>query len=293
MASNLHHVLTPSLFTFIVDCMISFPKSQVNCAFLLNDPFDEKFRERVWPALVALSKVGLETMPNMLDFLPPPSSDDFPAQCLGLQILLDQAPRVLCRTESVDSRWVNSYFDQISYKLARTWLALPAEQRPDSWELWKKQSASLDYWLRVRRLFSCPQVHYGTPESQELAIAFNDETRRVVEGICGQTDPNRAERQEILSDLYGFPRMLSEGLPGDLTTITWCWWTLKLSDIHKPIIDKFGRYPYRNLVQGLDSTEEEKEWIEKTNHFGEAPADVGKRVKEDIAAGRWTPLGST
>jgi uncharacterized protein (DUF924 family) len=291
--SDLNKILTPSLFQFLVDCLIPFPKTQVDCAFLPHDGFDEKFRERAWPAVLAISKVGLENIPNMIEFLPPPSAADFPVQCLGLQILLDQAPRDLCSSDSVDSRWINLYFDPISNKLARTWLSLPVEQRPDSWEAWRKQSASLDYWLRVRRLFSCPHVHCGTLESQELALAFNEETRRTVEQITGQTDPNRAERHEILSDIYGFPRMLSEGAPGHLTTASWCWWTLKLSDIHKPIIDKFGRYPYRNAVQGLDSTEEEQEWIEKTNHFAEASPDVAKLVREDIAAGRWTPLGST
>ncbi|KAH8901498.1 hypothetical protein GQ53DRAFT_740381 [Thozetella sp. PMI_491] len=292
MASGLDKILTPSLFQFMVDCLIPFPKTQVDCAFLASDPFDEKFREHAWPALLALSKVGLENMPDMMHFLPLPSAADFPPQCLGLQILLDQTPRVLCPADSIDSRWVNSYFDIVSNKFARTWLGLPAEQRPDSWEAWGKQSASLDYWLRVRRLFSCPHVHCGTLESQELALAFNEETRRTVERISGQTDPNRAERQEILSDVYGFPRMLTEGPPDNLTTVTWCWWTLKLSDIHKPIIDKFGRYPYRNTVQGLENTEEEVEWIEKTNHFAEAPSHVAQLVRDDIAAGRWTPLGS-
>ena len=64
-----------------------------------------------------------------------------------------------------------------------------------------------------------------------------------------------------------------------------------LMDIHKPIIDVFGRYPYLNAVLGRQSSEDEESWIDMMGHFGEADADVAKRVREDIKLGRWTPLG--
>lgn len=35
----------------------------------------------------------------------------------------------------------------------------------------------------------------------------------------------------------------------------WVWIVLST---HKPIIEKFGKYPYRDLVMGRISTEEEK-----------------------------------
>lgn len=65
-----------------------------------------------------------------------------------------------------------------------------------------------------------------------------------------------------------------------------------MEDLHKPIIDAHGRYPYRNAIEGRDSTEAELEWVEKTYHFAEASLEVAKRVREDIAAGKWAPLGT-
>lgn len=42
------------------------------------------------------------------------------------------------------------------------------------------------------------------------------------------------------------------------------WTTLKYEWKHKRIIDRFGRYPYRNELLGRESTSEEIEWL-KTN----------------------------
>ncbi|KAF8176358.1 hypothetical protein K438DRAFT_1770558 [Mycena galopus ATCC 62051] len=261
-AVGLKDILTPELFRFMVECRIPFSKTepldfvQVGQDFMSNN-FQEKCQERAWPALLFLSRVGLENMPDMMDFLPPATDPDFSLQCLGLQLLLDQAPRALCSSASTDGRYVNSYFDILAQRLVASWLALPAKQRPDSWTN-SKGTISLDYWLLMRLWLGAPLVHNGTVKSQELAVAFSEETRSVVEMLTGTRDPNRARRDTIFSDIYAFPR---------------------------PIIDRFGRYPYRNAIQGLESTDEEKEWIEKTDHFGEAPSDVAKKVKEDIARG--------
>ncbi|KAJ7256219.1 hypothetical protein B0H12DRAFT_519760 [Mycena haematopus] len=299
MAGNLKYILTPDLFHFMVDCRIPFSKIepldfvQVGQNFMSED-FRNKCQERVWPILQTLSKIGLDNIPDMMDFLPAPTDPDFPIQCLGLQLVFDQAPRALCSSDSTDGRYVNSYFDLIAQRLVQSWLALPAKQRPDSWTN-RKGTMSVDYWILLRMWLNAPLVHNGTVKSQERAVAFSDETREVVEHVTGKRDPNRASRDTIFSDIYAFPRMLTEGPPldGEVTTATWSWWMLKLMDVHKPIIDRFGRYPYQNAIRGLDSTDEELEWIQKTDHFGEAPPDVAKKVKEDIAHGRWTPLGGS
>ncbi|KUI67327.1 hypothetical protein VM1G_02913 [Cytospora mali] len=63
-----------------------------------------------------------------------------------------------------------------------------------------------------------------------------------------------------------------------------------VDDAHKPAGDRFGRYPYRNAIEGRMSTQEELEWMEKTDYFAAASPDVARRMKEDIEAGRRTPL---
>lgn len=65
-----------------------------------------------------------------------------------------------------------------------------------------------------------------------------------------------------------------------------------LMDIHKPIIDRFGRYPYTNPDRGRKSSKEELEWAERTDHFGEVPPEVAKQLGEDYEAGVWQPLGA-
>jgi uncharacterized protein (DUF924 family) len=36
---------------------------------------------------------------------------------------------------------------------------------------------------------------------------------------------------------------------------------------HLEVVEKFGRYPYRNKVLGRESTEEEKKWLENPVHW--------------------------
>jgi hypothetical protein len=62
-------------------------------------------------------------------------------------------------------------------------------------------------------------------------------------------------------------------------------------DAHPPIVKTFGRYPYRNGAIGRESTPRELEWLEKTDHFAEVEPEVAMRIREDVLAGRWTPLG--
>ncbi|RYP54684.1 hypothetical protein DL768_000620 [Monosporascus sp. mg162] len=75
------------------------------------------------------------------------------------------------------------------------------------------------------------------------------------------------------------------------TAASWCFRMGKLMDVHEAIVDQFKRYPYRNALQDLESTEDEKRWLEGTNHFGEAQPDVARKVRRDVGAGRWTPVG--
>lgn len=299
---DLKQLITPSLLTLLVEARIPFPQTgsldfgQVGRETFLERNFAPKVESTAWPALVALSKAGIDALgPEVLmaNFLPPPTSTDFPRQCLGLQLLLDQAPRAFCG--GVDGRWRSCYFDVVSQRFARSWLALPDEQRPDSQRRWRDElGASFDYWTCVRFWMGAPFVHSESLENQEIALGFTDTTRRAVEAETGATDPWRARRDEVLSDLYGFPNVVRAGPPQgeDVTLETWTWWWTMLLDIHKPIIDRFGKYPYTNAVRGRESTKEELDWAEKTSHFAEVSAEVAKQLEEDYKAGVWQPLGA-
>lgn len=289
--------MTPELLTFIFNTCLPYDRHasvdfvKFGRNIFLADDLGPGVREKVWPALVALSKTGLDRVPDLGTFLPHPNDPAFPEQCLGLQLLLDVCPRFFFR--GVDGRWTNDYFCHLSERLGKVWHALPAAQRPDAWERWREH-AGLDYWICLRFWFSMPFVHSERADYQEIALGYTEETRTVIERESGQTDPWRSKREEILADLTGFPRVYRAGPPQgkDVTPASWAFWAAMLMDIHVPIIRRFNRYPYRNAITGRVSTDEEKAWIEETAHFGETSEDVAKRIVEDVKAGRWTPLGA-
>lgn len=295
--NELGQLLTPALFTMIVKARLPYElKSRIDFAefgrnIFLEDHFGPVVKDRVWPVLIALSKIGLDRMPDLSAYLPSPSDSSYPEQCLGLVLVLDHCPRILFR--GIDERWTYAYFAQVSQRLAKVWYALPASQRPDKWERWQTH-AGLDYWIAVRFWFGTQFVHSERLDNQHIALLYTDETRSVVERESGQTDPYRTKRKEILSDLVGFPREYTKGPPqaDDVTRESWTFWMGMLMDIHVPIIETFGRYPYLNAIWGRESTAEEKDWIARTRHWGETTGEVARRVKEDVLAGRWTPLGT-
>lgn len=299
MAEDLKSVITPSLLAHIASSRIPHSKtepldfSQVGKESFKEGNFGTDIKERAWPALLALSKVGLDSFPDPLSLLPEPTSPDFPEQTFGLTLLLDQAGRMFCK--GIDGRWSAGYFDVISQRLAAAARALPEEQRPDTPARWKKDAgASLDYWLIARMWFGAVWVHSESRENQKVALAYMEETRKIVEEATGKTDPYRETRDEILSNTTSFPAVYHKGPPeGDSVTLSdFTFWMCMLMDTHYPIVNNFGHYPYRNRILGRETTAEELAWLDEVDHIGEASAEVGERVKRDIEKGIWEPLGS-
>ncbi|KAI0132886.1 hypothetical protein BJ170DRAFT_615665 [Xylariales sp. AK1849] len=297
MADQLNTLLTPELFETLVNARLPFSMTEPldfedvgQKQFKGKAPIPGQVGERVWPILEALSKLGLESVPDLLQFLSPIADDEFPRHALGLQMLLDQMPRSLLR--DIDGRWRSAYFDMISLSYAHTLDALPEEQKPWSWSRWKT-FATLDFWVLARTWYICPFVHSDEASDHERALVFTEETRHVVEQETGTTDPNRAERNAIMSDIYGVSLMLKEGPPGAGATVqTYAYWMCKLMDIHTPVINKFGRYPYRNAYFGRQDTPEEEAWAIKRAGNPMASDELKSRLKQDIDAGIWTPLGA-
>lgn len=296
MAEQLRAIITPELLHLIVDTIIPYTKTgPIDFAEIRRKFFrggggspPSSYIGEVWPVLVTLSRIGIDNVPDMTTFLPPVSDTDFPCQALGLQLLLDQMPRRLCR--GIHHRWTNAYFDTISLRYAKTLITLPHDQQPHSWGRWKN-SVSLGYWVIARQWFGTPFVHTDTIPAQEQAIAFTEETRRQVEEITGTTDPYRAQRDAILSDIYGFPRVVgADPFLEDATVQGYTYWMGMLMDVHKPIVDHFGHYPYRNVLVGREDTPEEEEWFRKTEDFARLPREIRDKVKKDIDEGVWTPL---
>ncbi|KAK3311716.1 uncharacterized protein B0T15DRAFT_83518 [Chaetomium strumarium] len=300
MADQLRALITPALLNLVVDTVIPFsPTEPLDFAIIAGNllgagpPLASDVVQAVWPILVSLSKLGLGNIPDLTTFLPPSSDPQFPRQALGLQLLVDQMPRRLCK--GIDARWTNAYFDVISLRYAQTLDALPVEvaEKPASWGRWKALGTTLGYWVLVRTWFVAPFVHTDQVAIQERALALTEETRRQVEEVTRTTDPYRAQREAILSDVYGFPRVFAAGPPKEVATVQdYTYWMCMLMDVHKPIVDRFGRYPYRNAYFGRDDTPEEEEWFERTGGFARPSPEVRERLRRDIDAGVWLPLGA-
>lgn len=294
MSDQLRPLLSPALFHGLVDTVIPYStKEPIDFAlagrnFFRGEKLPDMLNEQVRSFLMTLSRLGLESVPDLTTFLPPPPDPDFPRQALGLQLLLDQMPRRLCK--GIDTRWTNAYFDVISLRYAQALDALPSDQRPHAWARWRG-AATLDYWVHVRTWFLTPFVHTDQAAVQERALALTEETRRQVEALTGTSDPHREQRSTTLSDIYAFPRVMEEGAPQDGANLqAFAYWMCMLMDVHKPIVDRFGRYPYRNAFFGRKDTPEEEEWFERTGNFARPSQEVRDRLKKDIDAGVWTPL---
>lgn len=294
---NLSSLITPAILKTIADARVPYPKDKpidFNTAgeeIFSDEHLERTIRDIAWPALVALSKLGLSNVPDLLSFLPEPADSAFPEQCFGLVLLLDQASRLFCK--GIDARWV-SYFDTLSERLSDAWRALPAHQQPDSWARWRDEvGVGIDHWAVARLYFTAPLAHGEVLAYQKIAVNSNEHLRELIETHTGEVDSYRAKREEILSDPNGFFRNAAAGSPkgGDITVQRWTFWLMMMMDSHYPIIKKFGRKPYKNAIEGRESTTEEVKWLDDNNHAGEASPEVAKLIQDDIKAGRWTPLG--
>jgi len=141
-------------------------------------------------------------------------------------------------------------------------LNLPSSLRIDSKKRWLvEQGASLEYWLLVRLWLIAPLIHSEVLADHELGGLMNEEMRVEVERFSGKTDPYRAKRAELAVDTHAFGRMLREGPPleNGVTMDEWFFWMWTVIDVLKPIIEKFGKYPYQDVAKGRLSTDEERE----------------------------------
>lgn len=146
----------------------------------------------------------------------------------------------------------------------------------------------IDYFVLVHWLFGAVWVHHE--RMAEQAVVFTEITHKFIENKFNTRDPHR-DQPEKRWDLYGFPRMLKEGGPETADVVEGWFWLACLMDVHKPPLDTYGKFPYQNGAFPRASTPEEEEWVEKSGFFRELPPEVKNHIREDVLAGRWTPLG--
>ncbi|KAJ4258875.1 hypothetical protein NW762_007962 [Fusarium torreyae] len=302
--NSLNSLITPTLLTQIADGYLPFSTTEeLNFSDVQSNDTHKHFESicrtsDAKDALIALSRLSPDaSLPDLdlMSFLPPPSSPNFPQQCFGLQLLLDQASRFLFT--GIDERWQVGYFGPLGRRLAGQWHALPEAQKPYKRQRWQVLGVtSFDYWVATQVMWAAPFLHAEDLDSQQIGLNLSEELRQTVEEQTGKRDPFRESRDRTLKDDLLFLREVTKGPPIDegdsgISIASWTFWWCMILDSHWPIIERFGRYPYRNAILGRTSTDEEKKWLDETGHFAEASPETASRVREEVQKGQWTPLG--
>ncbi|EKM52749.1 uncharacterized protein PHACADRAFT_31212 [Phanerochaete carnosa HHB-10118-sp] len=295
---DLSKILTLELFESLRRTQLPWPEDQplnfttVAKLFFGGEPDTraDYYRLTFHQALKPLSTLGVENMPDLMQFLPPPEANDFPSKAAGLLFLLDQAPR--STLSGVNERYIYGHFDAFASKLALQLLALPPHLRPDTMERLMMQGWSYDYAMVARFWFYIPLVHSENLENHEKQLILMEAVRSDVEKHVGKKDPGREKMAEDLTDIYGFPKVVTEPPIRNGSEIDdFFFWLMRLVVVHVPIIRKFSRYPYRNNSLGRISTKDEKQYAEDTDYFAtQTDEEVIKKILADVEAGRWSPL---
>jgi len=300
----LRSLITPALLAQIAEGFLPFSKTEdLNFSDVESKETQEHFQNvckssNAKQALIALSQLSPDaSLPdlNLMSLLPPPTANEFPQQCFGLQLLLDQASRILF--PGIGARWQSGYFGPLGRRLAGQWYALPEQQRPYKWHRWQDMGVmSFSYWAATQTMWAAPFLHAEDLESQQIGLDLSEELRRTVEDRTGKKDSYRETMDVTLTDDLLFLREVVKGPPVDegessISLTNWAFWWCMILDAHWPIIKRFGRYPYRNAILGRVNTEQEKKWLDDTGHFAEASPEVVERIREDVEKGIWTPLG--
>jgi hypothetical protein len=142
--ADLPALLTPDLYLKIFKLNLPWDfHTPLDAREVIQDssdstPDDEaQYGEFCHHALKAFSTIPLASIPDLLSFLPAPTSDDFPHQSLALILLFDQGAGVLFNQSGADKRWVGGFFDILCIRLNKQLLAL-GPLSPDRKDLWSK-----------------------------------------------------------------------------------------------------------------------------------------------------------
>lgn len=255
--------------------------------------------------LLPMGKLPLEDVlaVDLTQLLPPPYAEDYPEICLGMVTILDQT-RLL--TTGYDFRYTRVFFDPICERLVRQLIALPEELRPDGKQAWTSRGYSVDDWLVRTLWFWAPLVHadeFMTVNRQQLKDWLHS-MRSEVESHAGVSDPFAPCEVDDDVDVTAFERIESNGPPlrsyaspeEQATVSDYSFWWIRILNSHFAITDMCGHYPYWIRWTGVEWTEQDGEFMRKTNNYRYDPvADepVYQQVREDVLNGVWRPMQPT
>ncbi|KZP34526.1 hypothetical protein FIBSPDRAFT_846657 [Athelia psychrophila] len=296
----LRRTLTPALLTAVLALKIPFPSdAPLDFATAFNTYFRgaadaQAFTALALPALKALSQIPPAALPSLslLAYLPAPESPEFPAHALGLILLLDQGGRVLL--SGVDARWCNAFFDPLAQRLAEELYALPEALRPWQQARWVgERGVHVEYWLVAVFWFVAPFIHSEALPNHHIALALLRSIKSAVAALAPAA-PDPYDTPEIVAELRtdptAFARRVTTAPGGAVAMPAYVYWFCMLMETHPVIIEKFGRYPYRNGAVGREDTEAEARFVRETNGFGAVDEETRREIRADVERGIWRPI---
>lgn len=296
--ADVSKIITPAILQTVLDIFFPWPKDAVDVKAATQhlmapgiDHSQRLFDAVHFQVLKPLSSLRPD-IPDVTICLPPADDPAYAERVCALILLIDQVPRFLYN-HGLYAGWIYLFFDQITQQLVKKLLA--EDRFPDSTSQWTAQGYTLQNAFFHKFLMYAPLIHSDNWEDHELADPALIRMREEVEAFAGRIDRGRATREADREDLYLFSKMLNAlaeaGSPPE-TFDGFFFWIVRLFDAHYGIVKRFGRYPYRNNANGRESTEEEAQFLVKTNGFGETPMtrEEIEKAKEDARRGTWEEL---
>lgn len=265
--------------------------NEVGRIFFLNtDAYLSWSKPSIKSALMDLAAVFLEheVLDDLITAGIPADVSDW-RRLMGAILLLDQAPRYLCK--GTNAHYVYHCFDTISVRLLqrlftdhRDWFTIAG---------WQVTGLSTEQAVLRILMLLAPLVHSEELSNQQLHIALVNHMRAEFESLTRTHDPYRKSFSEDFKDTWLCDRLLTYGPPqGDHVAVSdFVYWHLRYYTSHSAYVTHFCRSPFRNVVVGRDDTLKEVEWLQKNGVcWTDKDEIVRQAIKRDIAACHWAPL---
>lgn len=291
---RLSKIFTPGLIDYVHQITFPWPLDSQLDGAEVGDIFFRKDARPLWrvqgvkSALLSLSRIKI-TNEDLIFVLGLPSNPSFLRNAVGVILILDQAPRYLCK--GIHARYIYDYFGILARDLTSYLLSL-ATQNPFNIQVWLDAGYEVSHaFLRISMLMA-PLCHSDDSKDHKLHLKLTGDVRAFYERSTSTRDPHRATFDEDAKDIYLFANILQQGPPqgeeGSIGIEQFVYWIMRYFTAHVAYVTWFGRSPFRNCAVGRDDKEGEKEWL---LYCGvESDEMVRKKAGVDVKKGVWTPL---
>ena len=304
LKAQLRRIITPDLLLAVHRIKYPYGKGQLPSGAVVGKShftlsYGQAFYDLVYHrVLIPMSEMPLEELllVDMTMFLPALDAEDYPEQSLGLITLLDQTRGL---TAGYSFRYTRAFFDPVCEKLARQLISLPPDVRPDGKTAWLSRGYSFDDWLARTLWFWAPLVHSDEfmVKNRQTLKDWLHYMRSEVEAYANFSDPFAPLEDEDDVDVNAFkhietagPPQTSYANPKDEATISdYSFWWIRILNSHLAITDMCGHYPYWIRWKGFEWTDEDKEFMKRTNNYryNAETEPILQKVRKDSLEGVW------